>query len=152
MNTIKLVDIRESLAKIFCKLGLRDVDAIILAELIIEDREMTVHEFKSSLNYSISGITSALHRLMRLHLVTRKKREKKYVYQSESNILSILLHLIGEIKNHDVQELKRKIEIGIRNLPKEKNKIEKLRERVEKAEKYLQALIDLLSQYEEVIS
>jgi len=90
--------------------------------------------------------------LMRLHLVTRKKREKKYVYQSESNILSILLHLIGEIKNHDVQELKRKIEIGIRNLPKEKNKIEKLRERVEKAEKYLQALIDLLSQYEEVIS
>jgi len=152
VNTIKLVDIRESLAKIFCKLGLRDVDAIILAELIIEDREMTVHEFKSSLNYSISGITSALHRLMRLHLVTRKKREKKYVYQSESNILSILLHLIGEIKNHDVQELKRKIEIGIRNLPKEKNKIEKLRERVEKAEKYLQALIDLLSQYEEVIS
>ena len=152
MKIIKLVDIRESLAKIFCKLGLRDVDAIILAELIIEDREMTVHEFKSSLNYSISGITSALHRLMRLHLVTRKKREKKYVYQSESNILSILLHLIGEIKNHDVQELKRKIEIGIRNLPKEKNKIEKLRERVEKAEKYLQALIDLLSQYEEVIS
>ena len=152
MNTIKLVDIRESLAKIFCKLGLRDVDAIILAELIIEDREMTVHEFKSSLNYSISGITSALHRLMRLHLVTRKKREKKYVYQSESNILSILLHLIWEIKNHDVQDLKRKIEIGIQNLPKKKDKIEKLRERVEKAEKYLQALIDLLSQYEEVIS
>lgn len=152
MNTIKLVDIRESLAKIFCKLGLRDVDAIILAELIIEDRGMTVIELKSSLNYSISGITAALHRLMRLYLVTRKKREKKYVYQSESNILSILLHLIWEIKNHDVQDLKRKIEIGIQNLPKKKDKIEKLRERVEKAEKYLQALLNLLSQYEEVIS
>jgi len=152
VNTIKLVDIRESLAKIFCKLGLRDVDAIILAELIIEDRGMTVIELKSSLNYSISGITAALHRLMRLYLVTRKKREKKYVYQSESNILSILLHLIWEIKNHDVQDLKRKIEIGIQNLPKKKDKIEKLRERVEKAEKYLQALLNLLSQYEEVIS
>ncbi len=150
VKIVNVGEIRESLARIFCKLGIRDVDAIILAELIIEDREMAVDELKRHLNYSISGITSSLHRLMRLHLVVRSKRGKRYMYHSQSNILSILLHLIEEINSRDIPNLKRKIDRTLRNLGEEGEKIKKLRSKVEKAEMYLQSLITLLSDYEEV--
>ncbi len=151
MKNVNIRDVRDSLSRIFCKLGIRDVDATILADLIIEDRDMSVEEIRKRLNYSISGVTSALHRLMRMHLVVRNKRGKRYLYRSESNILSVLLHLVEEINRRDLRNLQMKIEGTLKAVGKEEEeKLRKLREKVKKAEGYLQSLISLLSD-EEVI-
>ncbi|MCD6275591.1 MAG: transcriptional regulator [Thermoplasmata archaeon] len=145
------IAVRNALAKIFCKLGIRDVDAIILAELIMYDENMSVEMLKKRLNYSISGITSSLHRLMRLHLVARSKKGKKYLYKSESNILSILIHLIEEIRKYDMPLLKRKLEKAKEN-NELKKKMETLSEKIKKAEEYLSSLILLFQEYEGVIT
>ena len=137
-------DIRSAMAKIFMRLGIRDVDANVLAELLILDREISVNELSGILGYSISGVTSSLHRLMRMHLVIRNKIGKKYVYKTESNILSALLNLIEDIRRHEIQILSKNIEN--KNLKKDK-KIRELKERVDRANEYLGRIIFILRGY-----
>ena len=137
-------EIRSATAKIFTRLGIRDVDANVLAEILILDRETSVSELSKTLGYSISGVTSSLHRLMRMHLVHRNKIGKKYMYKSESNLLSALLHLMEDIQRHEIPVLMEKIK------KKEKRgneKIKELKEKVERANEYLTTLINILKEY-----
>ncbi len=137
-------NIRSAMAKIFMRLGIRDVDANILAELLILDREISVNELSEILGYSISGVTSSLHRLMRMHLVIRNKIGKKYVYKTESNILSALLNLIEDIRRHEIQILSKNIE---NKMLKKDKKIKELKERVNRANEYLGRIISILREY-----
>ncbi len=144
--------IRESLAKIFAKAGIREVDSNVLAELLIRSRDMDVKELAENLNYSISGVTSSLHRLIRLHLVVRKKRGKRYIYSSESNVLSVFLRLIEDIYNHDLPRVRRLVSEELSGLMCEEKKIvRELDAKLQKAEEYLGTLIELLEDYSEVV-
>ncbi len=144
--------IRESLAKIFAKAGIREVDSNVLAELLIRSRDMDVKELAENLNYSISGVTSSLHRLIRLHLVVRKKRGKRYIYSSESNVLSVFLRLIEDIYNHDLPRVRRLVSEELSGLMGEEKKIvRELDAKLQKAEEYLGTLIELLEDYSEVV-
>ena len=137
-------DIRRDLANIFNKVGMRDVDANILAEILILDEAVSVDELSEKLGYSISGITSSLHRLMKMHLVFRNKNGRKYVYQSNSNVLSALFHLIEDIKRYDIHNLLRKINNEISDYKDEK--IKKLRNKIEEANKYLIKILTILNE------
>lgn len=139
------MDIRQDLAKIFNKIGMRDVDANILAELFILDREISVDELAEKLGYSISGVTSSLHRLMRVHLVLRSKNGRKYVYRSESSILSGLFHLIEDIKRYDIHNLLKNINRKLSDYTDDR--IKKLKNKVEEANEYLNTILILLSEY-----
>ena len=143
-------EIREAVAKIFIKLGVRDADANVFAEMIRSDEELTVEELSKRLNYSISGVTSSLHRLMKMHLVVRRKRGRKYVYRSESNILTTLLHLIEDIRKHELPDLLKKIHKRLEI--KEDEGIKILREKVESADKYLSIVADILREYSEGVA
>ncbi len=140
-------EIRDALAKIFIKLGVRDADASILAEIIKSDQELTVDDLARRLNYSISGVTSSLHRLMRMHLIVRRKRGRKYIYRSESNMLSTLLHLIEDIREHELMDLLKKIEKSLEI--KEDEGIKNLKEKVKSADKYLLIVSGILREYSE---
>ena len=140
-------EIRDALAKIFIKLGVRDADASILAEIIKSDQELTVDDLARRLNYSISGVTSSLHRLMRMHLIVRRKRGRKYIYRSESNMLSTLLHLIEDIREHELMDLLKKIEKSLEI--KEDEGIKNLKEKVKSADKYLLIVSEILRGYSE---
>ncbi len=140
-------EIREAMAKIFMRLGIRDVDANVLAEILILDREMSVNELSEILEYSISGITSSLHRLMRMHLVIRNKIGKKYVYKTDSNILSTLLHLIEDIQRHEIPALMREVKKKL--LKNGNDKIKKLKEKVERANEYLAMMVNIIGEYAE---
>ena len=146
-----LGEIRESLAKIFSKLGVRDIDANVLSHLLIMNREMSVCELAETLKCSVSGVTSALHRLMRIHLVVRKKEGRKYLYRSATNIIDVLHWLVQEILSYDIPTLKRKIEKILPTLKEERSMIQELEENIEKAEKYLTVLSELLKEYGEVV-
>jgi len=144
--------IREAIAKIFVKVGLRDIDATVLSELIMRNRAMTAQEIANELRCSLSGVTGGLHRLMRLHLVVRKKEGKKYLYLSESNILSLILRLLEDISQHDLPRLKRVIGEEMDHLKDENARvIRELNNKIEKAEEYLESLIDIIKEYSEVV-
>ncbi len=137
-------EIRKSLAKVFQRFGLRDVDACILAELFIVDREISVSELSERIEHSISGVTSAMHRLMRMHLVVRDKKGHAYLYKTESNLLSALLHLIEDVRMHEIKELKNKLnakEINSSSL------LSELRDKVERADEHLTILVKVLSEF-----
>ncbi len=140
--------IRESMATIFTKAGLGHMDANVLSELLIWDRYMDVEEIGRSLNYSISGVTGSLHRLMRMHLVIRKKMGKKYFYSSESDILSVFIRLVQEIYEHDLPRLQRIVDEE-RELLKETEKkaVDELYVKLSRAKEYLGALIEILEDY-----
>ncbi len=146
MNIVDLDhDIREAMAKIFIKLGIKDTDANVLAEIIRVGRGMCVDDLAKRLEYSISGVTSSLHRLMRMHLIVRSKKGKKYIYRSESSLLCTLLHLIEEIRSHELPALLEKIDKRLK-MEDEKN-IRNLRERVESADRYLSIIAGILREY-----
>jgi len=138
----------ESLAGIFCKLGMKDIDASILAVLMIEDRELCVYDIKERLSYSISGITSSLHRLIKSHMVVRVKRGKRYLYRADAHVLSALINLVEEISRHDVPKLKSRIEEAVK-LERHREKLRKLMDRVERVEKHLKTLVLNLKKWEE---
>ena len=138
-------DIRNAMKKVFTKFGIREVDANVLAEIIILDRETSVDELSKRLGYSISGITSSMHRLMKMHLVIRDKVGKKYVYKTESNLLSALLHLIEDLRTHEIPYLKKKIERKL--LENDDKRMRELKEKVEKASEYLEIVRNVLTEY-----
>ncbi len=138
-------EIRESMANIFIKLGMKDTDANVLAEIIKTGHEMSAYELAKQLGYSISGVTSSLHRLMRMHLIARTKKGKRYIYRSESSLLCTLLHLIEEIRSHELPELLRKINDRLR-ISKEASLLN-LRDKVESADKYLSIISGILKNY-----
>ncbi len=151
-ENISFQRIREAIAKIFIKAGLRDIDASVLSELIMRDRSMSAQEIADNLRCSLSGVTGSLHRLMRLHLIVRRKEGKKYMYSSESNVLSILLRLLEDIYQHDLPRVRRLIEEEIKNIKGEEAKnIIELKRKIEKAEEYISSLIDIIKEYSEVI-
>ena len=124
----------------------------MLAELIIRDSSMTAQEIADSLRCSLSGVTSSLHRLMRVHLIVRRKEGKKYFYSSESNVLSILLRLLEDIYQHDLPRVKRLIGEEMKNLQgEEARNLGELKKKIEKAEEYISSLIDMVKEYSEVI-
>jgi len=140
--------IRESMAKVFARGGIRDVDALVLSELLMWDRYMEVGEIARNLNYSISGVTGSLHRLMRMHLVIRKKMGKKYLYKSESDILSVFIRLVQEIYEHDLPRLQHVIDKEKEMLKDEEKKVvETLDVKLARAKEYLGALIEILEDY-----
>jgi DNA-binding transcriptional regulator GbsR (MarR family) len=144
--------IREAIAKIFIKAGLRDIDASVLSELILRNRAMSAQEIAEELQSSLSGITGSLHRLMRLHLVVRRKEGKKYMYLSESNVLSIILRLLEDIYQHDIPRVRRLIGEEMNRLKDEDAKLMKeLNDKLEKAQEYLNALIEMIREYSEVV-
>lgn len=143
-------EIRSSLARIFQKFGIKYTDANVLATLFIENDSLSVNDLKERLNYSVSGITLSLHRLMKSDLVARYKRGKKYLYKAESGILSVLHHLIEEIRRHDIPRLKRRLREKIR-IDKYKYKLESLKEKIEAVEEHLNTLLNHLKICEEAI-
>ena len=145
--------IREFMSKVFARGGIRDMDALVLSELLIWDRYMDVEEIAKNLNYSISGVTGSLHRLLRMHLVIRKKIGKKYLYRSESDILSVFIHLVREIYEHDLPRLQHIVdeEKGILN-EEEKKVVDALDAKLSKAKEYLGALIEILEDYTKEVS
>ncbi len=139
-------DLRKALMSVFKRFGLRDVDACVLAQIFIMDRETTVEELARSLKYSISGVTTALHRLMKMHLVARSKVGKRYFYRTESSMLSALLNLIEDIRMHELRHLKMEIS---RKLNEGESEIaRRLKERVERAENNLEELSRILRAHE----
>ena len=145
VKNVGIRNIRESLAEMFIKTGIRDVDANVLAELLIRDRDMDVKEIANNLDYSISGVTGSLHRLMRLHLIVRKREGKKYLYRSESNVLSVFLRLVEDIYHHDLPRVIRLVKEQIGNLKGEEKKVvEELDKKLQKAANSLGTLIELL--------
>ncbi len=141
MKDGKVNDIRKSLAKIFRRFGLRDVDACVLAHLIIIDSEISVRALANDIQLSISGVTSALHRLMRMHLVIRDKQGKMYMYRTESNLLSALLHLVEDIRAHELRDLKTIIS---RSQTDGDEIVKSLQKKVESADWKLKALVQIL--------
>ena len=150
-TTNALGEIRESLAKVFSKLGVRDIDANILSHLLIINREMSVCELAENMRCSISGVTSALHRLMRIHLVVRKKEGRRYLYRSATNIINVLYWLVQEILTYDIPNIKKKIGDALPGLKEEQPVIEEFEKNIERAEKYLTMLSEILREYSEVV-
>ncbi len=145
--------VRESMATIFVKAGISHMDANVLSELLIWDRYMSVCEIAKNLNYSISGVTASLHRLMRMHLIIREKNGKKYLYRSESDILSVFLRLVEEVYNHDLPRVQRVVKEEIPKLEGEEGKVvRELDEKLKKAAYYLGTLIELLDDYNKEVS
>jgi len=140
--------LRSRLAEIFCKFGIKSTDAHVLAELMIENQNLCACDLGKRLNYSLSGITSSLHRLMKHRLVIREKSGKKYLYRADGHVLSALLYLMEEIERHDLQRLKTEIR-KVSRLERYKEKLKELMERIEKAEAQLKALIKGLRKIEE---
>jgi len=141
-------NIRSRLAEIFRKFGIKSMDADILAQLIIENRPLCACELGERLNFSISGVTSSLHRLMKSHLVIREKFGKKYFYRVDGHLLSALLHLMEEILGHDFQRLKAEIRGALR-MERYKERLKELMGRIEEAEAQLKLLIKGLKHAEE---
>jgi predicted transcriptional regulator len=140
--------IRESMSRIFTKAGIGNMDANVLSELLIWDKYMSVCDIANNLNYSISGITGSLHRLMRMHLIVRKKNGKKYLYRSESDILSVFLRLVEEVYNHDLPRVQCVVKEEMPNLDGEEEKVVKeLDVKLSKAAAYLGSLIEILDEY-----
>jgi len=140
--------IRSRLAGIFRKFGIKSMDADILAQLMIENRPLCVSDLGERLNYSISGVTSSLHRLMKSHLVIRERFGKKYFYRVDGHLLSALLHLVEEILRHDFQKLKAEIR-DVSRIERCKEKLKELMERIEEAENQLKLMIKGLRYVEE---
>lgn len=140
----KVKEIRRALAEVFKRFGLRYVDASVLAELFIVDRSVSVGELSSRIGQSISGITSALHRLMKMHLVVRDKDGKMYIYRTESNLLSALLHLIDDVRRHELRVLLNKLH-SVGNDSDEN--LMHLLEKVENADRYLTMLVSILNEH-----
>lgn len=141
MKDEKVNEIRKSLAKLFRRFGLRDVDACVLAHLIIIDSKISVRALANDIHQSISGVTSALHRLMRMHLVIRDKQGKMYIYRTESNLLSALLNLIEDIRAHELSDL---MTILSQNQRDSVTIAESLQKKVESADCKLKALVQIL--------
>jgi len=146
---MNLEKVRYRLAEIFCKFGIKSVDAHVLAELIIENKRLCACDLVERLNYSISGVTSSLHRLMKNHLVIREKSGKKYLYRADGHVLSALLYLVEEIERHNIPKLKTEIKV-VSRLERHKEKLRELMDRIEKAETQLKTLIKGLKSIEEV--
>ena len=140
--------IRSRLAGIFRKFGIKSMDADILAQLMIENRPLCACDLGERLNYSISGVTSSLHRLMKSHLVIRERFGKKYFYRVDGHLLSALLHLVEEILRHDFQKLKAEIR-DVSRIERCKEKLKELMERIEEAENQLKLMIKGLRYVEE---
>jgi len=135
-----------SIAQIFVKFGLRDVDAHVLSVLIFYDREMAVEEIREKVNYSISAITMALHRLMRAYLVSRSKRGKRFYYRPRCSILCTVYYLISEIHRHEIPHIHETLS-KLKNISKEEQElVEKFRLKLENAEKLLEDLIEILKE------
>ncbi|RLF52744.1 MAG: transcriptional regulator [Thermoplasmata archaeon] len=139
--------IRSRLAGIFRKFGIRSMDADILAQLMIENRPLCACDLGERLNYSISGVTSSLHRLMKSHLVIREKFGKKYFYRVDGHLLSALLHLMEEIQRHDFQKLKAEIR-NVSKMERCKERLRGLMERIEEAENQLKLMVNGLKNVE----
>ncbi|HDM67015.1 MAG TPA: transcriptional regulator [Thermoplasmatales archaeon] len=140
--------IRSRLAGIFQKFGIKSMDADILAHLMIENRPLCACELGERLNYSISGVTSSLHRLMKNHLVVREKLGKKYFYRVDGHLLSALLHLMEELLRHDFQKLKAEIK-NVSKMGRCKEKLKELVEGIEEAENQLKLMVKSLKYVEE---
>lgn len=143
-----LEEIRSSLARILKRFGMKDLDASVLAELMMEDDNLSVSDLKRRLSYSTSGITSSLHRLMRDNLVVRHRKGKKFLYRAEAGILSALHHLIDEIRKHDLLHLKKKLRT-ITTSNKHEQKIRMLKKRVDRMERLLAILLNHIKRQEE---
>ena len=125
-----------SLAGIFCKLGMKDIDASILAALMMEDKGLCVYDVKERLSYSVSGITFSLHRLMESYMIARGKKGKRYLYRVDTRVFSAHINLVEKVDKHDVSKLKSRIEKAVK-LERHRGKPRKLMEKVEKVEKHL---------------
>jgi len=147
-ESVNLEAVGKSLAGIFCKLGMRDIDASILAVLMMEDKELCVYGVKERLSYSVSGITSSLHRLMMSHMVARAEKGKRYLYRADTRVLSALINLVEEMSGHDVSKLKSRIEEAVK-LERHREKLGKLMEKVERVEKHLKMSVLNLKRWEE---
>ena len=141
-------NLRSRLSGIFQKFGIKSMDADILAQLMIENQPLCTCDLGERLNYSISGVTSSLHRLMKNHLVIREKIGKKYFYRVDGHLLSVLLYLMEEILRHDFQKLKAEIR-NASKIEKHKERLRKLMERIEEAENQLKMMINGLKHVEE---
>ncbi len=140
-------NIRFRLAGIFQKFGIKSMDADILAQLIIENRPLCACDLGKSLNYSISGVTSSLHRLMKNRLVIREKRGKRYFYRVDGHLLSALLHLLEEILRHDFQKLKKEVRDAT-GTERYRERLDELLNRIEEAEYQLKLIINGLKKVE----
>ena len=140
-------NLRSRLSGIFQKFGIKSRDADILAQLVIENRPLCACDLGGSLNYSISGVTSSLHRLMKSHLVVREKIGKRYFYRVDGHLLSVLLYLMEEIVRHDFQKLKAEIR-NASKIERHKERLKKLMERIEEAENQLKLMINGLKNVE----
>jgi len=145
---VNLSRLRSRLAEIFCKFGMKNIDAQILAELMIENQKLCACDIGKRLNYSLSGVTSSLHRLMRYRLVTREKSGRRYLYRADGHVLSALLYLMEEVERYDLKKLKKEIR-KVSRLERYKEKLKELMERIENAEIQLKALIKGLRKIEE---
>ena len=145
---MNLSRLRSRLAEIFCKFGMKNIDAQILAELMIENQKLCAGDIGKRLNYSLSGVTSSLHRLMRYRLVTREKSGRRYLYRADGHVLSALLYLMEEVERYDLKKLKKEIR-KVSRLERYKEKLKELMERIENAELQLKALIKGLRKIEE---
>ena len=145
---MNLSRLRSRLAEIFCKFGMKNIDAQILAELMIENQKLCAGDIGKRLNYSLSGVTSSLHRLMRYRLVTREKSGRRYLYRADGHVLSALLYLMEEVERYDLKKLKKEIR-KVSRLERYKEKLKELMERIENAEIQLKALIKGLRKIEE---
>jgi len=139
--------IRSRLSGIFRKFGIKSMDADILAQLMIENQPLCACDLGERLNYSISGVTSSLHRLMKSHLVIREKFGKKYFYRVDGHLLSALLHLMEEIQRHDFQKLKAEIR-NVSKMERCKERLRGLMERIEEAENQLKLMVNGLKNVE----
>ena len=135
--------VRDSLARLFGRIGMRDVDSRVFAELLVHSEEMTADEISRRTDYSLSAVTTSLHRLMRFNIVTRVKRGKKYYYRTEGHILKALYSLLQEVYLQEVLPLKKLVEDSMENVEGEaREKLQKLQERLKIAEKYMEILLD----------
>ena len=140
---VVIMRVRDSLARLFGRIGMRDVDARVFAELLVSDEELSANEISVRTDYSLSAVTTSLHSLMRFNIVVRVKRGKKYYYKAEGHILKALYSLLQEIYLHEVIPLKRLVEESVDSVEGEaKRKLIKLKERLDVAEEYLKLLLE----------
>lgn len=136
--------IRHALALMFQRAGMRDVDSLVLSEMLLSNRPLSAQQLSERLNLSISGVTMALHRLMRIHLIKRTKQGKMYVYESDGSILGMFHTLLEDIYHHGIPNLKREIRntIALCN-EKEQTLLKDFETRVNEAEEYLRKALEI---------
>ncbi|NPA75608.1 MAG: hypothetical protein GXO25_05970 [Euryarchaeota archaeon] len=139
--------VRHALSGIFLRVGIREIDALVLSELIISSEPVSATRVAENLNKSLSGVTMALHRLMNLHMVKRVKTGKTYLYASDVDLLRIFNEILRDLQSHWLPALRREIDLTLEELSGKKlEMLRSIEAKAIEAENKIERILQILSE------